>query len=103
MILGLGRVKMLETIHRLGSINAAAKELRMSTRAIYGRIKTTEEHLGRPLLVRNVGGAAGGGSKLTDYAVFLLDCFGQLNRDVEKEADRLFNETFTQKTNPDAS
>lgn len=94
MIMGQGRVKMLQTIHRLGSMNAAAKELRMSTRAIYGRIRATEERLGRPLLVRNVGGAAGGGSTLTDFAVFLIDCFGQLNHGVEKETDRLFEETF---------
>ena len=73
----------------------------MSTRAIYGRIKTTEERLGRTLLIRNVGGASGGGSKLTDYAVFLIDCFEQLNQGVEKESDRLFNDRLPEKLNQD--
>lgn len=69
----------------------------MSTRAIYGRIKTTEERLGRPLLVRNVGGASGGGSKLTDFAVFLIDSFKHLNRGVEKESDRMFKNAIQEK------
>jgi len=65
----------------------------MSTRAIYGRISITEERMGRPLLVRNVEGAAGGGSTLTEFAVFLIDCFEQLNHGAEKETDPLFGET----------
>lgn len=97
VVLGLGRVKMLEAIQRLGSISAAARHLKMSTRAIWGRIKNTEERLGRPLLVRNVGGAAGGGSQLTEYAVALIDCFHFLNRNVEQHADRLFHETARDK------
>jgi molybdate transport system regulatory protein len=96
-VLGLGRVKMLETIQRLGSINAAAKDLKMSTRAIWGRIKSTEERLGRPLLVRNVGGAAGGGSQLTDFAVELIDLFHFLNQRVKQQSDELFGEACKNK------
>ena len=92
VVLGLGRVKMLEAIRRLGSINAAAKELKMSTRAIWGRIKITEDRLGKPLLVRNVGGAAGGGSQLTDYAGALIELFNFLNQRIEKHSDQLFKE-----------
>jgi molybdate transport system regulatory protein len=97
VVVGLGRIKMLEAIQRLGSINAAAKELKMSTRAIWGRIKTTEERLGRPLLVRSVGGVAGGGSRLTDFATALIDLFHFLNHSVKRHSDQLFIEAIEHK------
>jgi molybdate transport system regulatory protein len=97
IVLGLGRIKMLEAIQRLGSINAAAKELKISTRAIWGRIKTTEERLGRSLLVRNIGGIAGGGSQLTEFAVALVDFFHFLNRNVKQQSDELFTRAVKDK------
>ena len=60
VVFGLGRLKILDAIDRLGSIQGAAKELKMSYRAIWGRIKATEERLNRPLLIRNIGGRSGG-------------------------------------------
>ena len=68
VIFGLGRLKMLEAIERQGSIQAAAKELKMSYRALWGRITATENRMGRQLLTRNIGGASGGGSQLTPFA-----------------------------------
>ena len=38
VIFGMGRTKMLEAIERCGSISAAAKELKMSYRAVWARI-----------------------------------------------------------------
>ena len=46
----------LDTIDRLGSIQGAAKELKMIYWEIWGRIKATEERLKQPLLFRNIGG-----------------------------------------------
>ena len=97
VVFGLGRLKMLEAIREHGSISAAAKALKMSNRRIWGRIKATEERLGRSLLVREVGGAAGGGSHLTDYALSLIDYFQFLNHTVEKNADQLFEQTHAEK------
>jgi len=94
VVFGLGRVKILEAIHRKGSIHAAAKELGMSYRGVWGRIKATEERLGRPLLVRNIGGTAGGGSRLTPFAEALLEQFVDVHHGVVKEADRLFVGSF---------
>jgi len=84
---------MLEAIREHGSISGAAKALKMSNRRIWGRIKLTEERLGQPLLVRNVGGATGGGSELTDYALSLIDYFHFLNQTVGRQADQLFEKT----------
>lgn len=90
MIFGLGRLKMLEAIERNGSIQAAAKELKMSYRALWGRITATENRMGRQLLSRNVGGSTGGGSSLTPFAKTLLKSFQQIHRRVALESDRLY-------------
>lgn len=91
VVFGLGRMRILDAIQRLGSINAAAKELRMGYRAIWGRITASEERLGKPLLVRN----AGGGSQLTPFAEDLMERFRSLHRSVEIESDALFESTLT--------
>jgi molybdate transport system regulatory protein len=90
VVFGLGRLKMLEAIERNGSIHGAAKDLGMSYRAIWGRIKATEERLGEPLLVRNIGGRSGGGSELTEFAKQLMQRFRRLHEMVLKESDQLF-------------
>jgi molybdate transport system regulatory protein len=90
VVFGLGRLRILEAVQRLGSINAAAKELKMGYRAIWGRITASEERLGKPLLVRNVGGSSGGGSQLTPFAESLMERFRTLHRTVEIESDALY-------------
>ncbi|CAN2050221.1 molybdate transport system regulatory protein [Candidatus Magnetomoraceae bacterium gMMP-1] len=94
VVFGLGRVQMLESIQRHGSIYAAAKELKMSYRSVWKRIKVTEERLGKKLLIRSVGGASGGGSKLTPFAKGLVKQFRTLHKRVLVEADELFKKLF---------
>jgi molybdate transport system regulatory protein len=90
VLFGMGRVKILEAIDRSGSINAAAKSLKMSYRAVWGRIKATEERLGRTLVVRTTGGASGGGSTLTAYARELIGEYKAFRRQVIDDADTRF-------------
>lgn len=92
VLFGLGRLKILEAIQRCGSIHAASKELKMSYRAVWGRIKATEERLGKQLLVRNIGGPAGGGSQLTEYAETLMKEFFRMHKEVIADTDRSFEE-----------
>lgn len=92
VIFGMGRVKILEAIEQHGSINAAAKALKMSYRAVWGRIKATEERLGRELVIRTTGGAAGGGSALTPYARELIGTFKSFRREVLDQADKRFDQ-----------
>ncbi len=99
VIFGLGRVVILEAIGRHGSIHGAAKELGMSYRAVWGRIKATEERLGEELLVRNIGGTSGGGSKLTPKAKMLLEQFHQLHKLIVSGSDKLFENIFSNRKN----
>ena len=88
VIFGFGRVRILRAIQRTGSIHAASKELGIGYRAIWGRIKATEERLGEKLLTKTIGGAKGGGSQLTPLAENLLTEFDKAQKYIEKETDK---------------
>ena len=60
IVFGLGRMRILTAIEKCASLNATAKDLKMSYRAVWGKIKVTKEALGRPLLIISQGGSAGG-------------------------------------------
>lgn len=94
VIFGAGRLEILAAIVRCGSIHAAAKELKMSYRAVWGKIKDTEQRLDRPLLVRKVGGSAGGGFELTPFGKELVDKFRHLQNNVENDVKDLFDQSF---------
>ncbi|MDY6791041.1 MAG: LysR family transcriptional regulator [Thermodesulfobacteriota bacterium] len=87
VVFGLGRYRILDSIQRLGSLNAAAQELKMSYRAIWGRITATEDRIGKPLLVRGSRG-----SSLTPLAESLLKQFRRMRTIVEAEADEVFKD-----------
>ena len=86
VVFGLGRYRMLDMIGRLGSMQAAAKQLQMSYRAVWMRIRTSEERIGKPLVVRE-----GKGSRLTPFAENLMKQFKRLHAIVETESDDVYN------------
>lgn len=65
--LGLGRIELLERIGALGSISAAARVMGMSYKAAWDAIDAMNNLADQPLLIRQVGGRRGGGTRLTDY------------------------------------
>jgi molybdate transport system regulatory protein len=91
-----GRRMLLESIERLGSLNAASKELGMSYRAAWGKIKATEKALGIKLLKVTTGGKGGGGATLTPEAKELISKYkkytDRMARLLEKEFKRIFGE-----------
>jgi molybdate transport system regulatory protein len=96
LVFGSGRLRILDAIERLGSILAAAKELNMSYRAVWGKLKATEERLGCSLLARQVGGAQGGGSELTPLGKELVVRFRKLQSMAQEDADHLFEDFFAE-------
>ncbi|MFA6810600.1 MAG: LysR family transcriptional regulator [Desulfoplanes sp.] len=102
MFFGMGRVLLILKVKELGSLNKAAKELGMSYRAAWGKIKASEEALGKPLLVKVEGRK---GFVLSDMAETLVKEFCAWHQDVEtyalKQAQKNFPwkiETFAKET-----
>ncbi len=93
-IFGFGRLNILETINRTGSISAAAKELKMGYRSMWGKLKKTEERLGIPLLIRTKGGMSGGKSILTPEAKIMVERFKELQRQIDQEAAQIYKEIY---------
>ncbi len=83
-VFGLGTMRILAEIERLGSISAAARELDMSYRYTLERITIVEKRLGHQLVDRTRGGKRGGGAALTAFGCELLadyrDMEGSLNQ-----------------------
>jgi molybdate transport system regulatory protein len=85
VIFGLGRYRILEAIQRLGSMNAAAKELQMGYRALWLRVRSSEERIGKDLVVRE-----GKGSVLTPFAEKLMKQYKRLLSVIQAETDEVY-------------
>lgn len=85
VVFGEGRYRILEAVDRLQSLQGAAAELKMSYRALWGRIKASEERLGHSLVARE-----GRGSRLTPFARNLMIRYRELQEHLHREADRTF-------------
>ena len=92
-----GRKMLLESIERLGSLNAASKELGMSYRAAWGKIKATEKVLGIRLLKVATGGRGGGGATLTPEAKELISKYKQFNDKMASLMKKEFKHIFGKK------
>jgi len=79
VIFGPGRDGLLKAIEEYHSLSAAAKKLKMSYRAAWGRIKASEERLGMKLVEID---PAKHGMHLTDKAKTLMHCFDQLDQEI---------------------
>ncbi len=93
-IFGEGLFELLALIHQTGSISAAARQMNMSYRAAWGKIKTAEKHWHLKLVETHVGGNSGGGAVLTATALNLLDCYQKFTAQAAEAIDRIFKEVF---------
>ena len=88
-VLGDGRMEILEAIARTGSLSAAARELGMSYRSLWGKVRTAEERLGVPLVRGVAGGVHHGGASLTDEARDLVKAFTAFRAKAEVAVEEL--------------
>ena len=96
MVFGTGRLRILIAIEEHGSILGASKAMGMSYRAVWGKIKSTEQRLGKPMLQKQTGGAHGGGSTLTPFGRTLIERFRQLEDLTRSTADAIFRGVFAE-------
>lgn len=94
-VFGEGQLSILEAIEKNGSINAAAKSMGMGYRSMWGRLKKIEQRMGRPLLIRQKGGASGGRSILTPEAKAVVDQFRQLRQQLNDMSQKIYNDIYS--------
>ena len=85
VVFGEGRYRILEAVDRLQSLQGAAGELKMSYRALWGRIRASEERIGRSLVARK-----GRGSSLTPFAKKLMNKYRELQERIRDESDEVY-------------
>ncbi len=67
-IFGPGPAELLKHIDDTGSINKAAKQMKMSYKKAWILVNTINKHAAQPMVVVQTGGEKGGGSEITAYA-----------------------------------
>ena len=97
MMLGLGRIQLLELVEELGSLNKAASAMGMSYRAAWGRMKQTETVIGQPLVERS---GPKKGFRLTPLGHDIVSLFRTWHKEVEAYALSRAKEIFPWSTEP---
>jgi molybdate transport system regulatory protein len=94
VVLSEWRVELLETVEATGSLSAAAKRLGVPYRTAWSRLRQMEERLGMRMLETQVGGAEGGGSRLTAEARDLIARFRRVADGIAELVDLRFRQEF---------
>ncbi len=93
VILGNGRMEILVNIEKTGSINQAAKVMKMSYKGAWSKIRATEKHLHAKIVLTNKRT----GTRLTDEGKALVDKYKQLHEKCCQADDDIFNQIFMAK------
>ena len=64
--MGIGRLELLDHIQRTGSINQAAKAMKMSYKRAWELVHSMNTQAGTPLVITQTGGEKGGGTVVTE-------------------------------------
>ncbi|MCJ8154561.1 LysR family transcriptional regulator [Chryseobacterium sp. SSA4.19] len=73
--IGVGRARLLEQIHLLGSISEAAALLKIPYRKAWGMVQDINTNAFHEIVRREAGGKSGGQSFLTDYGKLIVEKF----------------------------
>jgi len=90
IIIGKGRMEILENIENFGSINQTAKIMKMSYKAVWSKIKYSEKHLNTKLVYADKKN----GTRLSREGKELLEKYRLLKRKCMTADDRIFKDIF---------
>ena len=89
-IIGKGRMEILDNIEKTGSINQTAKMMKMSYKAVWSKIKTTEKNLDTVIVHTD----RKEGSRLSKEGKELLEKYRLLKKECLSADDKLFHRIF---------
>ncbi|OEU62814.1 MAG: hypothetical protein BBJ57_05900 [Desulfobacterales bacterium PC51MH44] len=90
IIIGKGRMEILEHIENAGSINQAAKMMKMSYKAVWSKIKSTEKHLNTKIVHTDKKS----GTRLSREGKELLEKYRLLKKKCITADDKIFKDIF---------
>jgi molybdate transport system regulatory protein len=85
--LGPGRVELLEHIQETGSINKAARAMKMSYKKAWEMIHEMNEQCKEPLVISKSGGEDGGGTQVTEKGLLLIREYRKLVEEIQAFAE----------------
>lgn len=91
---GKGVSQLLKLVEEKGNLTSAYDEMKLSSSKGWKIVTQAEKDLGIKLLETKIGGADGGGSKLTDEGRDVLERYDNFLNDLKIEADKLFKKHF---------
>src|SRR5215468_9469865 len=89
---GGARIRLLEAVEKYGSISKAAQHIPMSYKAAWDALDDLNNLADSPVIERNIGGAGGGGTKLTEYGRRLVAMFRAVEDEYQAAMDHLHRE-----------
>ncbi len=91
--LGPGKVGLLQSIEKCGSISKAAKEMGMSYRRAWMLVDTMNECFTGDLVVTSTGGKGGGGATVTELGIEVIQRYQEMEakaaKSIAKEAQEM--------------
>lgn len=83
-----GRIQLLKVIAEAGSINQAAKSMKMSYKKAWELIDGMNKEAKKPLVLKISGGKKGGGTEVTAYGKSMISLFDKLNSKCQSYLDK---------------
>jgi len=93
IIIGKGRMEILENIEKTGSMNQVAKQMKMSYKAVWSKIKATEKNLNAKI----VHADRKNGSRLSREGKELIKKYKLLLKECMASDDKIFDNIFGNK------
>ncbi len=84
LLMGWGRVTLLERIDKLGSISAAAKSMKLAYRNAWLWVEAMNRLSPEPLVEKSTGGARGGYARLTNEGRRIVREYKEKRSDVRQ-------------------
>jgi molybdate transport system regulatory protein len=94
VVLSRWRIRLLEAIEDTGSISAAARRMDVEYHRAWEKLAEMEKGLGTELVDRQVGGAAGGGARLTAAGRDYVARFNSFEQGIDDLIALRFEQTF---------
>jgi len=82
IVIGPGKIELLESIERHGSIAAACREMGLSYKKAWQLLDTMNRHLTAPVIDTVTGGTQRGGATLTEYGRAIIEEYHRLMADL---------------------